>query len=89
VQLEVCFSASAQAFCDDQKEKGVAHLERLIREVLACDPRPAYYRRRPSKAYFGMRLYHFEIKWQVTAEKIIVRRIDVAEDAGKDNPLPC
>jgi tRNA-Thr(GGU) m(6)t(6)A37 methyltransferase TsaA len=83
---EVRFSASAQAFCEIQKDKGFPRLESLVREVLSCDPRPAYYHRNPPKASFGMRLYNFEIKWQMDANEILVTRIESVRDNDANSP---
>jgi tRNA-Thr(GGU) m(6)t(6)A37 methyltransferase TsaA len=76
--MDVAFSEKAKAFCRAQVQKGFPHLSRLIRQVLTLDPRPAYCIRKPSKATFGMRLYDFEIKWQIEAEQILVTGIELS-----------
>ena len=73
--LAVRFSSRAGEFCKQQQRRGLPHLDRLIREVLAADPRPAYYSRRPVKKSVGMKLHDFEIKWQVAEGQILVTDI--------------
>lgn len=50
---------------------------RLIEQVLAYDPRPAYQHDKASAREHGMRLYDFEVKWQVAGTTTTVTGIHV------------
>lgn len=41
----------------------------LVNQVLAQDPRPAYKKNKPDDKIYGMRLYHFNIQWQMISLK--------------------
>jgi tRNA-Thr(GGU) m(6)t(6)A37 methyltransferase TsaA len=72
-QLSVVFSAQAQSELACASE---AHLRDLITEVLAQDPRPAY----ASDAYrlYGVRLYHYDVKWRCDGVTACVESIELA-----------
>ena len=40
-------------------------LKQLILQVLKQDPRPAYKQKKPDEKVYGMRLYQFNIQWQM------------------------
>lgn len=63
---EVVFSAEALNLLKTQPDHEAD--EKLIRQVLALDPRPAYKTRRISDRLFGMLLGKYEVKWQVENE---------------------
>jgi len=68
--MRVRFSerAQRQLACRDDADG----LERLIVDLLAVDPRPAYADDgRPDRVY-GMRLYDFDLKWRVRGDTIEV-----------------
>lgn len=50
----------------------------LITQVLQQDPRPAYRADAESQRVFGIRLYEFDVKWQVSERRAIVLAIDGA-----------
>lgn len=53
-------------------------LKHLISEVISLDPRPAYKKQEDDRVY-GIRLYDFDIKWQVRGNKVsILDLIDVS-----------
>jgi len=60
---EVVFSEEVLSILDTRSNKEAD--ERLIREVLAQDPRPAYKTRRVTERAFGMLLGDYEVKWRV------------------------
>ncbi|MCW8999716.1 MAG: tRNA (N6-threonylcarbamoyladenosine(37)-N6)-methyltransferase TrmO, partial [Kangiellaceae bacterium] len=48
----------------------------LIEEILSQDPRPAYKKKQQNKQEYAMRLYDFDIKWQVENNRTLVTSID-------------
>ncbi|WP_448569922.1 tRNA (N6-threonylcarbamoyladenosine(37)-N6)-methyltransferase TrmO [Thalassotalea ganghwensis] len=53
-------------------------LKLLISQVLSQDPRPAYRHQQVDEKIYGIRLYHFNIQWQLLTEGVIeVTQIDV------------
>lgn len=74
--VNVEFNAKAIQACGDYQAQGYTMLELLIRETLAWDPRPAYQSSKPNKTQFGMRLWDFELKWEIEGKKLIVISID-------------
>lgn len=65
-KLKVVFSPKAHQ--QAQKiEKTLPHFRRFIKEVLEQDPRPAYQKRQGNHRIYGVKLYHFNVKWQVSS----------------------
>lgn len=62
--MDVTFCAQALKQLHSH-QKDLAHLQSLITEVLAQDPRPAYHKKKQSEKTYGMTLYDFNIRWQV------------------------
>jgi tRNA-Thr(GGU) m(6)t(6)A37 methyltransferase TsaA len=54
---------------------GALRLEPLIAQILRQDPRPGYMDRYPERTAFGMRLYHLEVQWRVTAQGVQVTAV--------------
>lgn len=50
-----------------QQEHRFPHLERLITQALAQDPRPAYHKNHPRPREYAAWLLAFNIRWRVTA----------------------
>lgn len=69
----VRFSPEALAACAAAKDSA-PELEALIRQILAHDPRPAYYGKGGRRA-FGMRLFDFDVKWEVDGDAVLVTGI--------------
>lgn len=66
----VVFSRDAEA-CLQARRHG-AEARELITQLLAYDPRPAYQRGKTADRIHGMRLYDFEVRWQVDGNKTTV-----------------
>lgn len=79
--MEVTFSPQALAACRSLEQNGYPYLERLIRQVLDHDPRPAYYATRPGSHDFGMRLLDFEVRWRTERHRVTVLDIVPAPPA--------
>lgn len=73
--LSIEFSAAAEI---DLQEKEQRHgpLRPLIEDMLRYDPRPAYLNARQQTTTFGIRLYDFDLKWQVEGDRITVTALD-------------
>jgi tRNA-Thr(GGU) m(6)t(6)A37 methyltransferase TsaA len=69
--FSVNFSPAAQAACT-----AAEGLEVLIRQILAHDPRPAYYGKDTARRAFGMRLLDYDVKWEVDGEAVVVTAIE-------------
>ena len=74
-QLQVSFTSHAATQCASFA-KSYPHLEALIMQVLALDPRPAYYDADQLRTDFGMRLLDFEVKWRVKGQQVSVLAIE-------------
>ncbi len=63
--IRVDFSPEARAFCLEKEQSGYPGLTLLIEQLLKMDPRPAYYASTPQKSHFGMKLYDFNVLWEI------------------------
>jgi len=64
--IQVHFSPEARAFCLEKEQSGYPGLMRLIQQLLETDPRPAYYASTPQKSHFGMKVYDFNVLWNIS-----------------------
>lgn len=78
-QFEVEFSKAARDRCDAEKDR-IPDLQALISRILACDPRPAYYGKGGGKGAFGVKLFDFDVKWEIDGNR--VRVTDIVQAAG-------
>jgi tRNA-Thr(GGU) m(6)t(6)A37 methyltransferase TsaA len=72
--LTVEFSPSSAAFCAAWPD---GDLRTLITQILRQDPRPAYERENTAPQRYGMKLYDFDLRWEMrgdTAEVIEIIR---------------
>ncbi|MES9940117.1 MAG: tRNA (N6-threonylcarbamoyladenosine(37)-N6)-methyltransferase TrmO [Candidatus Thiodiazotropha sp. 6PLUC2] len=74
-EIELSFSAEAEAELQKHSSSQIDHLKRLIQQVLANDPRPAYLIEQ-QRNRFGMRLYDFNILWEVEQNRFLVLQIE-------------
>jgi tRNA-Thr(GGU) m(6)t(6)A37 methyltransferase TsaA len=63
------------------EENGRPALEKLIREMLAYDPRPAY-RTDERARRFGTRLFDLDVRWTLDGDRIKVLSVDPIPDGG-------
>lgn len=77
----IAFSDAAEAACR-RMEGDLPGFRRLLEQVLNSDPRPAYARRRPGRAVFGVRLYDVNVRWTCEGDVIVVQSIDRPVDAS-------
>jgi tRNA-Thr(GGU) m(6)t(6)A37 methyltransferase TsaA len=64
-RIRVDFSPEARAVCLEKERSGYPGLTRLIEQLLKMDPRPAYYASTPQKNHFGMKVYDFNVRWEI------------------------
>ncbi len=69
----IFFSAQAQKQCESHLMCNHESLSEMIEQLLRCDPRPAY-QRALSKEY-GIKLYDYNIRWQITPQRIDILSI--------------
>ena len=69
--VTVTFSAQAevQIAAAEIKHPGLAQ---LIRQLIAADPRPAYHDGRTARTRYGMRLWDYDVRWEVTGDSACV-----------------
>ncbi len=66
---QVTFTEQANEFCNQTPKVQV--LKELIEQVLSQDPRPAYKQKKADNKTYGIRLYDYNIHWQVKSESLI------------------
>lgn len=76
--ITVGFSAEAKAMCQEL-ERTYPGLSRLIEEVLAQDPRPAY--QAEQEREYGFMLYDLNVRFRAYGERFEVTGIDKTEGA--------
>jgi tRNA-Thr(GGU) m(6)t(6)A37 methyltransferase TsaA len=65
------FSQQAETELQQYSTSQTAHLKRLIHQVLANNPRPSYLEQE-KRSQFGMRLYDFNIIWEVKDNQYLI-----------------
>ena len=75
VKLNIKFSVNAQGHITKYINE-YPQLKKLIIEILQLDPRPAYQQK---KNEFSMKLYEFDLTWQVENEDVIVTEINLLD----------
>jgi tRNA-Thr(GGU) m(6)t(6)A37 methyltransferase TsaA len=64
--LEVDFTPRAEAQCRRLEQAGRPELSRLIAQMIAADPRPAYRTDREETKIYAMSVYHLNVQWTVS-----------------------
>lgn len=77
----VCYSESAQKSLN-HFTKSLKTLAKVIEQVLAQDPRPAYKQGKSDDSEYGMALYDLNIKWRMTSESEAL--VIAIENSNKD-----
>lgn len=80
-QLSVRFSELAEMQCIE-RESELPGLQKLIEQIIAQDPRPAYIQRDEQEQQFGMRLYDFDLRWQIRCDKAEVLELCPLQKEG-------
>lgn len=71
----VAFSPEARQAIAAADPDGGLHLQELIEQVLAQDPRPGYMDRYPERQRFVLRLYDLEVAWRIQDRTALVEAI--------------
>jgi len=74
-RLEVAFSDEAEDVCDALCER-YPQLHKLITDVLAQDPRPAYQVEQGGRREYGFKLYDLNIRFSIDGRRACVLSID-------------
>lgn len=80
--IQVEFAAPAESFLAGLEAAHAEHLRRLIRQILENDPRPAYLHENEHRRSFGMCLHDYNIRWQVSANAVLVTQIETIDTAS-------
>lgn len=82
--IQVSFTPHALAAMAEKEATGIKGLRQLIEQLLSSDPRPAYYakgdNRDEAPQRFGMRLYDFDLQWEITGETVVVQGLVPVKD---------
>lgn len=73
--LGVEFSPAAERECMQREQAGLPRLQKMITQLLQSDPRPAYSAgvgQAGAHRTYGMRLYDFDLQWQVEGNRVMV-----------------
>jgi hypothetical protein len=54
-------------------------LKCLIRQILSLDPRPGYRRGEAEKRRYGMRLYDYDLHWEIDGERIVLLSLETCQ----------
>jgi len=77
VLLHVVFTDEAQQFCRERERSGYPGLRKLIAQLLAQDPRPAYHQHAGMNGrQFGMKLFDFDLRWRLQDGQILVTSLE-------------
>lgn len=77
VALRVVFTDEARQFCLERERAGYPGLQKLIIQLLAQDPRPAYHQDAGmNDRQFGMKLFDFDIRWRLQDGQIQVTTVE-------------
>jgi len=75
-KMRIEFTPKALSTCIEKEKQGYPGLCELIIQTLSSDPRPAYYSQRPIRKKFGVKLYQFDIRWEIMDDHILVNEIE-------------
>ena len=73
--VAVEFEPRCLSFCREYERRTGRRLERLVRDLIGLDPRPAS-QKSQAKAMYGMRLWDLNIRWQVAPGGCTVVQIE-------------
>ena len=77
LNMEVIFTQAAELVC---ARSHIPNLQEFISEVLAQDPRPAYKRQQQHWQEYGVRLYHYNVRFEVFGHLTRVLSLEVLPD---------
>lgn len=75
IKFNVDFSDKARKVIESAKNK-YPQLNDIVVEVLQLDPRPAYQGKNSLNKEFSIKLYDFDVNWEIEGENILVTSLD-------------
>jgi tRNA (adenine37-N6)-methyltransferase len=78
VKLNVNFSAAVKTEIKKSESK-YPRLKDIIVEILQLDPRPAYQEMKQTKNEFAIKLYDYDLKWQIENEQVMVTSLTLLD----------
>jgi mRNA-degrading endonuclease RelE of RelBE toxin-antitoxin system len=77
--IELSYSSAAKETLKALPAGEAKQLQQLILRILQNDPRPAYLEEN-KRNRFGMRLYNYNIRWQVRGSTFLITELRLIED---------
>ncbi|MGD8910709.1 MAG: tRNA (N6-threonylcarbamoyladenosine(37)-N6)-methyltransferase TrmO [Chromatiales bacterium] len=77
---DLCFAAAAERALSAMPEEAADDLRKLIRHLLALDPRPGYRRGEAEQRRYGMRLLDYDLHWTIDGDRLIVLALDACQE---------
>lgn len=77
-KLKVSFSEQASSKIDIA-EAQYPRFKMIIEQILQLDPRPAYHENKNIKNEFAIKLYDYDLKWQVIKDEVVVMDLEKIE----------
>ncbi len=75
LDLEVTYAAGIHTLLKHHAERLNLPLQHQIEEILRCDPRPAYHKKKQAERVYGIKLHDLDIRWTISSEHIQVTEI--------------
>ena len=82
--MEIHFSEQAEQALLTLPTQQAEELRRLVRQMLALDPRPGYRRGDSEERSYGTRLLDFDLQWQISGQRLTV--LDLAPLPAEHEP---
>ena len=74
--LKVHFTPAARTACEQLESGPAPGITRLIRQMLALDPRPAYAGNSDPDRHYGFRVLNVDVRWKVAGDRATVIEIN-------------
>jgi tRNA-Thr(GGU) m(6)t(6)A37 methyltransferase TsaA len=71
-RYDLCFATPVERELGALPANEADHLRRLIRHILTLDPRPGYRRGEAEQRRYGMRLFDYDLRWEIDGDRITV-----------------
>ena len=78
--VEIDFASAAEQTLSGLPGQRADDLRRLIRQMLALDPRPGYRRGESETRRYGTRLLEFDLRWEIHDQRVTVLTLDPLSD---------
>lgn len=81
--IELSYASAAQDVLKGLPAEEARRLQQLILGILQNDPRPAYLEE-SKRDSFGMRLYNYNVRWEVRGGAFLITELQLMEDHGSE-----